>query len=88
MTPQTQQLDLVLPPKPTIGKWPKSRQTMLWALCASLLRNERLTPLLALERYQCFSLSQRMGNLRSMGWTIQSEMIRLPNGKSVAQYWL
>jgi hypothetical protein len=62
--------------------------TMTYELLAALKRGERLTPLSALERYKCFSLSQRLGELRRAGWPVRSQMVKLPSGKSVAEYWL
>ena len=47
-----------------------------------------LTPLQALEKFGCLALSQRMGELRREGHPIVSEIIRLSNGKRVAQYQL
>ena len=47
-----------------------------------------LTPLQALEQFGCLALSQRMGELRREGHPIVSEIIRLSNGKRVAQYRL
>jgi hypothetical protein len=48
----------------------------------------RLTPLKALEQFGCLSLSQRIGELIRAGHPIRSEMIRLSNGKRVAEYRL
>lgn len=62
--------------------------TMAYELLSALKNGEMLTPLSALERYKCFSLSQRMGELRRAGWPIVSQMISLPSGKKVAQYRL
>ena len=62
--------------------------TMTYQLLRGLKSGERLTPLTALEKYQCFSLSQRMGELRRAGWPIRSEMVRVNSGKKVAMYWL
>lgn len=62
------------------------RGTMTYELLMALKNGEALTPLSALERFKCFSLSQRMGELRRGGWPIVSQMIALPSGKKVAQY--
>lgn len=78
------QADLVFEP---IAKVPE-RGTMTYELLDALKRGERLTPLTALERYRCFSLSQRMGELRRSGWPIRSSMVSVNSGKKVAQYWL
>lgn len=60
--------------------------TMTYDLLAALQRGEKLTPLSALEKYRCFSLSQRMGELRRSGWPIVAERVKVPSGKSVAEY--
>lgn len=60
--------------------------TMTYELLFALKAGERLTPLSALERFHCFSLSQRMGELRRAGWPIVSVMVTVPSGKRVAQY--
>lgn len=65
-----------------------ARGTMTWDLLMALKNGERLTPLSALERYKCFSLSQRMGELRRAGWPIRSMMVKVNSGKSVACYWM
>lgn len=52
----------------------------------ALKRGERLTVMEALTRYGVFALSQRCGELRRMGWPIQSEMRTLANAKRVAVY--
>lgn len=62
--------------------------TMTYELLRALKNGERLTPLTALEKYRCFSLSQRMGELRRAGWPIRSQMVSVNSGKKVASYWL
>ena len=69
------------PEKPALG-------TMTRELLEALLAGERLTPLSALEKHRCFSLSQRMGELRRAGWPIRSEMVSVNTGKKVAMYYL
>lgn len=73
------QLELVMAKVP-------ARDTMTYELLNALKQGEKLTPLSALEKYRCFSLSQRMGELRRAGWPIVSQMVKLNSGKSVAQY--
>lgn len=60
--------------------------TMTYELLSALKQGDSLTPLSALERFHCFSLSQRMGELRRSGWPIVSVMVTVPSGKRVAQY--
>lgn len=64
------------------------RGTMMWELLMALKNGEKLTPLSALQHYRCFSLSQRMGELRRSGWPIRSQMVSVNSGKKVAQYWM
>lgn len=51
-----------------------------------LLQGNKITALEALKEFQCFRLASRIHDLRDKGWTIDKEMIILPNGKRVAQY--
>lgn len=62
--------------------------TLQGKLLRALQRGERLTPISALQGYQCFSLSQRMGELKRAGWPIVAEMVKTPSGKRVAEYSL
>jgi hypothetical protein len=64
------------------------RGTMTYELLMALKNGEKLTPLSALEKFRCFSLSQRMGELRRGGWPIRSEMVSVNSGKKVACYWM
>lgn len=59
---------------------------MTWELLMALKNGERLTPVTALDRYRCFSLSQRMGELRRAGWPILRQMVEVNSGKKVAEY--
>ena len=58
------------------------------ALLTAMQRGERLTVAEALTRYGVYALSQRMGELRRMGWPIEAEMVRTETGKRVARYRL
>lgn len=62
--------------------------TLQRRLLDAMKRGERLTPLSALESFRCLSLSQRIGELKRMGWPICSEMIQVNSGKRVACYWM
>lgn len=66
--------------------YPLSSQKQLWTLIGALGRGERLTVALALSEYGCYALSQRMGELRALGWPIRSSTIALPSGKRVSEY--
>ena len=52
-----------------------------------LAKGKGLTPLSALRRFGCLSLSQRIGELKREGWPISSKMIRR-NGASFKKYWI
>jgi len=57
-----------------------------WILKA--LEHRPLTALEALEGCGCFRLAARIAELRFQGHKIITNMVTLPNGKSVAQYSL
>ena len=46
-----------------------------------------ITPLQALQKYGCLSLSQRIGEIKRDGFKVQSTMIQV-GGKRVASYQL
>lgn len=54
---------------------------------AMLQRGRKITPLEALEKFGCFRLSARIGQLRDMGYHIITTIVR-KNGKRFAQYSL
>lgn len=63
-------------------------------ILAYLRTGNSLTPLEALEKFQCWALSSRISELqkelgaqRQAEWIV-SEMITLPNGKRIARYTL
>lgn len=45
-----------------------------------------LTVAEALSLFGCYALSQRCGELRRMGWPIESEMVEVKPGTRVARY--
>lgn len=57
-------------------------------LLAHLMTGATITPLEALQRFNCLSCSQRLGDLRRAGVPIQSRTITTPTGKRISQYWL
>lgn len=52
----------------------------------ALLKKQWVTPVTALEKVACFSLSQRCGDLRRDGVTVLDKWVDLPNGKRVKSY--
>ena len=57
-------------------------------ILAHLKKGLVLTPLVALERFQCLRLAARIGNLRDKGHRIKTERYRAANGKHYALYWM
>lgn len=53
---------------------------------AHLLSGKTITPLEALSQYNCFSLAQRIKNLKDQGLKIETRTKVLPNKKRVAEY--
>lgn len=47
-----------------------------------------VTPLTALERYGCLSLSQRISELRAEGFVFVEETVTLPNKKKIKKFTL
>jgi hypothetical protein len=52
------------------------------------LKRGPLTPMEALERFGCFRLAARVGELREQGHAIGVEKVATSTGKHVARYWL
>ena len=57
-------------------------------ILAALKRGETLTAMDALTRFGCFRLAARICELREDGWSIVSDDLTLPSGKTVAAYSL
>lgn len=53
-----------------------------------LIAGKKITPIEALNFYQCMRLGARIYDLRKDGLNVQSEPKTLKNGKRVAQYFL
>lgn len=53
---------------------------------AHLLSGRTITPLEALSHYNCFSLAQRIKNLKDQGLKIETRTKVLANKKRVAEY--
>lgn len=58
------------------------------AILDALRAGQALTPLDALERFQCFRLAARVHDLRRQGFPILEETITTATGKRVAMYRL
>jgi hypothetical protein len=57
-------------------------------ILSHLVRGRTLTPLQALEKFDCLRLGGRIHQLRRRGHKIKREMIELRNNKHVARYSL
>jgi hypothetical protein len=62
--------------------------TQNYRLLMAMQRGERLTVALALSKYTCYALSQRVGELKRLGWPIRSRMVETAGGARVAEYWM
>lgn len=70
------------------ARYPAAGQKQLWTILLALRRREKLTVMVALQDYGCYALSQRIGDLKGLGWPIQNKMIEVDSGKHVAEYWI
>lgn len=52
----------------------------------ALLKKQWVTPLIALEKVNCLSLSQRAGSFRRDGINVVSKWVTTPSGKKVKAY--
>ena len=53
-----------------------------------LKAGNKITPLEALNMFQCFRLGGRIYDLKKLGHNIEKEMIETSSGKHVAQYFI
>lgn len=68
---------------------PNDTATHKAKLLAHLMTGATITPLEALQRFNCMSCSQRLGDLRrDEGIPVQSRFITTSTGKKVKEYWL
>lgn len=65
-----------------------ARDTVSYEILNLLKQGVKLTPLEALRRCGCLSLSQRIGELKRQGWPIKTELIQIRKGTRVAEYSL
>lgn len=52
------------------------------------LKRGPISAIQALESYGCFRLAARIKDLRGQGHDIETRDLELPNGKTVAEYYL
>ena len=65
-----------------------SSETQKALILKALQQGDRLTHLDAEKRFNCLRLGARIYDLKKRGHNIISEIITVPSGKRVAQYWL
>lgn len=65
-----------------------SRASQKEAILGYLRAGNRITPLVALEKFKCMRLGARCWELKRDGFQIEREMVRVPSGKKVAEYRL
>ncbi len=64
------------------------RGTQNYDLLMAMQAGERLTVAKALTEHGVYALSQRVGELKRMGWPIQSKALKVGPKTYVAEYWL
>lgn len=77
------QLDLLEPRT----KVPEKGGQLYELLCAMQM-GKRLTVAIALMDHSVYALSQRIGDLKKMGWPIKDRWVTTAGGASVKEYWL
>ena len=53
-----------------------------------MLRGNKITPLEALQYFQCERLAARIADIRHKGHDVKSEFVTMPSGKRIKQYWI
>ena len=61
----------------------QNKQILNW-----LKSGRSITGMTALEQFGCWSLSRRICDLKDAGNTIESQFIKLDNGKRIKEYWI
>ena len=67
---------------------PNDSQIQLRDILRELQHGRRLTVAVALSELGVYALSQRIGELRRLGWPIERTMVRTRGGATVAEYYL
>jgi hypothetical protein len=58
------------------------------SILAYMLNGNRITPIKALNLYQCFRLTSRIFDLKQRGFDIKKEFVKVNSGKKVMSYWI
>ena len=53
-----------------------------------MLRGNKITPLEALQYFNCERLAARIADIRKKGHDVKAEFVMLSSGKRVKQYWI
>lgn len=64
------------------------RGTQCRELLEAMKNGKRLTVAVALSEHGCYALSQRVGELKRMGWPILSRTITTAGGARISEYWM
>lgn len=75
-------------PAPRQPRYPKSSQTQLWALLTALQAGKSFTFLDSVHELGIAALSQRVGDLRKLGWPIRDKWEETKNGATIKRYSL
>lgn len=59
-----------------------------YELLMAMKQGKRLTVARALTEHGVYALSQRVGELKRMGWPILSRTIETAGGARVSEYWM
>ncbi|MBN6711442.1 helix-turn-helix domain-containing protein [Haemophilus haemoglobinophilus] len=66
----------------------KQSQSQNARILSALKNGEKLTHLSAEKRFKCLRLGARIYDLKKQGHDIHSQMITVPSGKRVKQYFM
>jgi hypothetical protein len=58
------------------------------SILAYMLNGNRITPIEALNLFQCFRLTSRICDLKQRGFDIKKEFVKVNSGKKVMSYWI
>lgn len=66
----------------------KTTASQTHGILAHLKSGGTLTAIQALEKFHCFRLAARIGELKAMGWQVRREIVRTGDGCRFAKYSL
>ena len=65
-----------------------NRETQEKMILKHLQEGHSITPLQALNMFNCLRLSGRIYDIKNKGYVIKDQFITLPNGKRVKEYFI